>query len=377
MVLFKNSILMFQMSIQSRFAVKLSPSPLTNCLPFSSLVVSLLFCLTSVAQPLKKTAPPSTSPATDAVLKSNQKALGNNLAALAWKDDKVVYKLELEKEIGDFNGRTQVPAGVASQWLTAAVVMAYVDDGKISLDDKVSKYIPIFAKYMKTYITIRNCLSHTTGIQADPVGALKLLQKSKYASLEDEVDAFASKRDIATNPGTEILFSQIGPDIAARVLEVVTKKTFDRLAQEKIFHPLKMRGSTFTNDNGGAINAAEGATTTANDFINFVAMILNKGTLDGKKVLSEKSIAEMETIQFPTLPIKYVPKGMEGLKPGLGCWLQPDASEVSNPNLSGFWAYVDRSGKYAAVLVVKSPESEPKKEIYHQFRQTLDEQFGK
>jgi len=46
---------------------------------------------------------------------------------------KIVYKKELEKQVGDFNGRVQVPAGVASQWLVAATVMAYVDDGKISL----------------------------------------------------------------------------------------------------------------------------------------------------------------------------------------------------------------------------------------------------
>ena len=151
------------------------------------------------------------------------------MIAYAYKDGKMVYKKEIEKEIGDFNGRVQVPAGIASQWLVAATVMAYVDEGKISLDDKVSKYIPIFAKYMKTYITIRNCLSFTTGIHADPPGPLKFLEKSKYPDLETEVNAFASKRDIESNPGTEIFYSQIGPDIAARVLEVVTKKTFDRV----------------------------------------------------------------------------------------------------------------------------------------------------
>ena len=133
----------------------------------------LLIWLTPMAQS-SKTAP-STSPETDAFLTTNQKLLGNNLVALAYKDGKMVYKKELEKEIGDFNGRTQVPAGVASQWLVAATVMAYVDDGKISLDDKVSKYIPIFAKYMKTYITIRNCLSFTTGIQGRSAGTLKIL----------------------------------------------------------------------------------------------------------------------------------------------------------------------------------------------------------
>jgi CubicO group peptidase (beta-lactamase class C family) len=342
------------------------------CRVFSSVCLVLLFWLTPLAQPSKTV--PSPAPGVDAFLTANQKAFGNDMIAMAYKDGKLVYKKELEKEIGDFNGRIQVPAGVASQWLVAATVMAYVDDGKISLDDKVSKYIPIFAKYMKTYITIRNCLSFTTGIQADPPGPLKLLQKSKYPDLETEVNAFASKREIETNPGTEIFFSQIGPDIAARVLEVVTKKTFDRIVQDKIFRPCKMRATSFTNDNGVTSNAADGAITTANDYINFLSMILNKGMFDGKKVLSEKSVAEMETIQFATLPVKYMPKQAAGLKNGLGCWVDKGGL-VSSIYMNGFWPYVNRNLNYAALLLPKKTD-EPNKELYMQFREKMDAAFG-
>jgi CubicO group peptidase (beta-lactamase class C family) len=294
---------------------------------------------------------------------------------MAYKGDKLVYKKELEKEIGDFNARVQVPAGVASQWLVAAAVMAYVDEGKISLDDKVSKYIPIFAKYMKTYITIRNCLSFTTGIRADPPGPLKLLQKSNYPDLETEVNSFASKREIETNPGTEIYFSQIGPDIAARVLEVITKKTFDRVVQDKILRPCKMHATSFTNDNGVTSNAADGAITTAGDFINFLGMLLNKGSFNGKQVLSEKSVAEMETIQFAKLPVKYMPKEASGLKTALGCWIDK-GSVVSSIYMTGFWPYVDRNLNYAALLIPKKTD-EPKKELYVQFKEKMDAVFGR
>jgi CubicO group peptidase (beta-lactamase class C family) len=320
-----------------------------------------------------KTAP-SPSPETDAFLVANQKVIGIDVVAMAFKDGKIVYKKELAKEVGDFTGRSQVPAGIASQWLVAATVMAYVDDGKISLDDKVSKYIPIFAKYMKTYITIRNCLSFTTGIHADPPGPLKMLEKSKYPDLETEVDAFASKRDIETNPGTQIFYSQIGPDIAARVLEVITKKTFDRCVQDKILRPCKMRGTSFTNDNGFVNNAADGAMTTANDYINFLGMLLDKGMFDGKKVLSEKSITEMETIQFAAIPVKYMPREASGLKMGLGCWME-NGSIVTSLNTSGFWPYIDRSLNYAAVLVPGKTD-EPKKELYIQFKEKMDASFG-
>ncbi|MFI5156884.1 MAG: serine hydrolase, partial [Chitinophagales bacterium] len=82
----------------------------------------------------------------DDLLKKNQKAMGSNVLALVSKDGKLVYQKNLEKEIGEFNGKVQVPFGTCSQWLTAALVMMFVDEGKLSLDDKVSKYIPLYAK---------------------------------------------------------------------------------------------------------------------------------------------------------------------------------------------------------------------------------------
>jgi CubicO group peptidase (beta-lactamase class C family) len=351
----------------------LSDNSFRLCRLFRLLCIGLLICLSSNAQTSKTT--PSSSPEMDAFLTTNQKILGTDVIAMAYKDGKLVYKKELEKQVGDFNARVQVPAGVASQWLVAATVMAYVDEGKISLDDKVSKYIPLFAKYMKTYITLRNCLSFTTGIHAEPPGPLKLLEKSKYPDLESEVNAFASKRDIESNPGTEIFFSQIGPDIAARVLEVITKKTFDRCVQDKILRPCKMRGTSFTNENGFVSNAADGAITTASDYINFLGMLLNKGTFEGKQVLSEKSVAEMETIQFPVVPVKYMPKLGAGLKLGLGCWIEKGGTSL-NLYINGFYPYVDRRLNYAALLVPKKTD-EPKSELYIQFKEKMDAAFGR
>jgi CubicO group peptidase (beta-lactamase class C family) len=351
----------------------LSDKYFSLCRAFRLICLGLLIWLHPMAQPSKSA--PSSSPAMDAFLTGNQKLFGNDFIALAYKDGKIVYKKEFEKEMGDFNIRAQAPAGIASQWLVAATVMAYVDEGKISLDDKVSKYIPIFAKYMKSWITIRNCLSFTTGIHAEPPGPLKLLEKSKYPDLETEVDAFASKRDIETNPGTQVFFSQIGPDIAARVLEVVTKKTFDRCVSDKILRPCKMRGTSFTNENGFVNNAADGAITTANDYINFLGMLLNKGVFEGKQVLSEKSVAEMETIQFATIPVKYMPKEGTGLKLGLGCWID-NGGTITSLNMDGFYPYLARRHNYAALLIPRKPV-EPKKELYIQFREKMDAEFGK
>src|SRR5213075_2194240 len=73
-------------------------------------------------------------------LTDKQKLLGDNLVAMVWKGDSLVYK----KEMGDFNSKTQAPIASCSKWLTAALVMIFVDEGKLSLDDKVVKYIPEF-----------------------------------------------------------------------------------------------------------------------------------------------------------------------------------------------------------------------------------------
>src|SRR5688572_23920952 len=120
----------------------------------------------------------------DQELQSQQKLLGTNLVAMIWKGDSLVYK----KELGEFNSKTQAPIASCSKWLTAALVMQFVDEGKLSLDDKIVKYIPEFGNYFKNYITVRHCLSHMTGIDDDEKFLKRLLERKKFSSLEEEVN---------------------------------------------------------------------------------------------------------------------------------------------------------------------------------------------
>jgi CubicO group peptidase (beta-lactamase class C family) len=327
-----------------------------TCRRFSLFALLLLFCLSVLAQP--------NFDAVSQLLKQNQKALGQGFALVIWKDGKVVYQ---KQGYPDFTAKMQAPIAAAGDWMTAALVMTFVDEGKLSLDDKVAQYIPLFGKYMKGYITIRNCLTNTTGIKTEE-GIGKILQKSKFETLEDMVNNYASKHDIATNPGTEFFYSPIGPNIAARVLEVISKRGFDRLMRERITNPLKMRGTSFTNEEGGAINPSNGAHSTANDYINFLAMLLNKGMFDGKRILSEKAVEEMEKAQFANLPVKYVPKELTVAHFGLGSYIiDANAAGGSNslacPNLLGCSPFIDKCRNYAAVLIVEKPEEE-KKPLY-------------
>jgi CubicO group peptidase (beta-lactamase class C family) len=338
------------------------------CLSCSILFLFLLFFQFSFSQ--------SDFSQVDALLQKNQKLLGNDVVAIIYKDGKVVHT----KELGEFNAKTPAPIASCSKWLTAALVMQFVDEGKLNLDDPVSKYLPVFEKYMKNYVTIRQCLAHTTGIENDKGSLLKMVQRSKYMSLEEEVNAFAAK-EISNNAGTEFHYGGIGLNVAGRVLEVISKKPFDRLIQEKLLRPLKMKQTSFMNENGYSPNPSGGARSTANDYINFLSMILSKGMFEGKRILSEKAIEEMQKPQFPTLPIKFTPKVAEGFHYGLGEWIQEEdangnSTVVSCPGLFGTWPYIDKCRNYAAIMLVKSLLNEQKKDVAIQFKGAVDEAVG-
>jgi CubicO group peptidase (beta-lactamase class C family) len=343
------------------------------CLPFSLLCIHLLFCPAAFSQK-KVVAVDHRFDAVDQLLKQNQKELGGNFAVVVWQDGKILYQHQGSE---DFSPKSPAAIAGAADWMTAALVMTFVDEGKLSLDDKVTKYIPMFGKYMKGYITVRNCLTSTLGIKVDQ-GIKKALEKVKYETLEDAVNAIASKRDIGTNPGTEFFYSSLGFDIAARVCEVVGKKPYERLMSERIARPLKMRGTTFDNQNGGAPDPTGGAMSSANDYIAFLAMLLDSGMVGDKRVLSEKSVEELESPQFTNLPVKYIPKDLQGAKIGLGNYiLSPNGSGTvwASPSLQGCFPYIDKCRHYAAILLVQKPE-EDKKPIGQNMMNLINAQLG-
>jgi CubicO group peptidase (beta-lactamase class C family) len=309
-----------------------------------------------------------------AQLQRSHKQLGNTAVTLVFKDS-LIYKKEMGE---DFNAKTAVPIANSGQWLAAATIMTFVDQGKLKLDDPVSKYLPIFTKYAKGYLTIRHCLSNTTGIESEKGKLSKMLGRKKYITLEDEVNAIAAK-EISNNPEKEFHFGNLGINIAARVVEVIGKKSFDRLAQERITRPLKMRATSFTDENGGAINPALGARSSANDYLNFLIMIMNNGKFEGKQIISENSIQEMQKQQFVGLPIAFKPTEATGFDFGLGNWIEAKDSEekatvIGFPGSTGTWAIVDKCRKYAAIIFVKNAADDIPQRVYVDIKAAIDEQ---
>jgi CubicO group peptidase (beta-lactamase class C family) len=311
----------------------------------------------------------------EGILKLQQKSLGKEVVILVAKDGKNSYVLQSP----EFNAKMAVPIEHASTWLTAAVVMTFVDAGKVSLDDKVSKYIPEFAKYFKGYITLRHCLTHLSGVEAEAAGVLRLAQKNRFASLQEEVEHYVSKREIVTNAGEAFHFSQVGPNIAARVIEVVSRKTFDRVALEKLFRPCSMRTTSFYSESGG-INPALGAKASAQDYMNFMTMLLKKGMFNGKRVLSEASVAELLKDQTSGKPVRSSLRLCEGMAYGLGAWVQEadDAGQptvLSCPAPSGIWPWLDLKRGYAAVVLSSKDPSDMRRDIYEMLKQEIDERM--
>jgi CubicO group peptidase (beta-lactamase class C family) len=357
----------YQITIQPSFSENMTYKISSICLKCSAVGLFLLFFQCSVAQSVFK--------GLDDMLTQKQKVTGPDMVLMVASKDTVVY----QKANKTFTPKTQALIGASSQWLTVALVLQQVDEGKISLDDKVSKYLPVFASYMKSYLTIRHCLSSFTGIQSEQPKVLRLFEKKKFASLEEEVNDIV-KKHIQANPGEEFHYSSFGIDIAARVLEVAGRKKFDMLAQQKLFRPLGMRQTTFSTLDASAVDPSNGARSSASDYMRFLTMLLNNGMYKGQRILSENAVKEMRQIQATADIIKAAPNEVKGFDYALGAWApehnNKEAAVLTSPSFGGTTPFVDFCRGYAALVLLKDLSDDPKTNIYPEIKKELDAKFS-
>ena len=224
--------------------------------------------------------------------------------------------------------------------ITAASVMILQDEGKLTLDDPVSKYIPAFkdtkvtgGKSPAREITIRDCLMHTNGLVSD---------QRNVGSLENTADLLA-KTELAFEPGSKWQYGP-GLSVAGRVVEVVSGKSFDTFLTERIFAPLEMNQTTFhpspeqldrlallyqpTADKKElergnhwlfevtpetSPNPSGGLYSVASDLVRFYQMVLNGGDLNGKRILSADAVKQMTSLQSGELSTGFTPGNGWGL----------------------------------------------------------------
>jgi CubicO group peptidase (beta-lactamase class C family) len=239
--------------------------------------------------------------------------------------------------------------------VTCAGIMILVDDGEVSLIDPVDKYLPEF-KGKK--ITIRDLMTHTSGVSASPP---KGFDKNSHTLAE--VVSAAAQQPLEFEPGGKWSYSNMGIATLGRIIEVVSKQPFEKFIGDRIFMPLGMKDSHFflpvekqgrlaavyTDDNGTLVRSKDdpyrtgwkypmpegGMYSTASDMARFYQMMLDKGALDGHRILSAAAVEVMTTVHTGDLKTGFAP----GLSYGLGWAVVRDPLSMLRFNSKGTFSH--------------------------------------
>ena len=245
-----------------------------------------------------------------------------------------------------------------SKPITAVCIGILVDEGKLAFDDPVEKYLPEFAGRA---ITIREVLTHTSGLP-------ELNRREPHLTLE-ETSRQVAKAALIFPPGAQWSYSTAGLDVMGRVVEVTSGMRFDQFLQKRVFDPLGMKDTSFwiaadkkdrwarsyqwvtqdsklrettiafmygtdVTDRGRPPLGGAGLFSTAEDIARFYQMMLNKGELRGKRILTQRTVAEMTRKQTGDL------RARPGMPWGLGFCVVDDphameANSVLSPGSFG------------------------------------------
>jgi CubicO group peptidase (beta-lactamase class C family) len=234
--------------------------------------------------------------------------------------------------------------------VTGVAILMLQDDGKLNVADPVAKYLPGFAA-LKTpsgkpaNLTIAQVLTHTSGL-----GEATGPAAQQARTLADLVPIWLAA-PMQYEPGDQWKYTQSGINAAARIVEVVSGMTFDAFVQQRILDPLRMTDTTFyptdaqrarlatayaKNKETGALEPVPprpefgprdrppqghaGLYSTAPDYARFCRMLLNGGTLDGRRYLSDRAMTFLTTPQTADLPTGFFQSDTYGNRGGNYGW---------------------------------------------------------
>ncbi len=306
-----------------------------------------------------------------------------------------------------------------SKPITSVAAMMLVEEGKLKLDDPVSKYIPSFDEVKvgvekadpaggkptlelvapRRKMTVQDLLRHTSGLSYGFFG--NSMVKTAYDDarlLAEDLDnaAFAekiAKLPLAWQPGTTWEYSH-STDILGRVVEVASGQSLYQFEKQRILDPLGMSDTAFyVRDSSKFARVAEpfaddrnfglhadfndprvaqkwesgggGMVSTAMDYARFAQMMLNGGTFDGKRYLSPKTVAFMASDHLGPNMVRtplYLPGPGHGF--GLGVAVRTSTGEVVYPaDIGTFWwggaggtyFWIDPKSDLIVVLMLQSP----------------------
>jgi CubicO group peptidase (beta-lactamase class C family) len=143
--------------------------------------------------------------------------------------------------------------GSVSKQFTAACIVLLENEGKLSLDDDIRKYVPEISEFDEGKITIRNLLHHTSGLR-DYLGLMYLSGISYDDTFTEEtgLDILARQDELNFIPGSEFLYSNSGYLTLAIIIRRVSGESIGSFAQKNIFTPLEMK-NTFIYEDGAKV----------------------------------------------------------------------------------------------------------------------------
>ena len=330
-------------------------------------------------------------------LEDNIGELGGRAVLMIYKEGKIIYShavnnisprqkriakfiskrrnADMTERLEDFTVSSRQRIASSSKWLSAAMVMTFVDEGKLSLEDTIGKFLPVMTLTGKGHIKIWQCLSHLTGIRS--AGLRESLQEMKDIKSMDEAMEKIAALPMEGEPGKTFHYGNTGLQIAGAVMEKIGGKSFEKLFADRIAKPCEMKNTDFSK--GPVALPAGGAYSTAEDYMNFLAMILQEGKFRGKQVLSKSSVKKMQQNYTRDATIIYTPAEAGSWGYGFGEWVMEEAGErsqaVTSPGLFGSFPWVDNEKKYAGFLFCFNLKNKGRGERYRELKKIIDDEF--
>ncbi len=187
----------------------------------------------------------------DALFSAKAGADSPGLVAGIVKDGRLVYSkgfglgsLEQSAPLGP---QSAIDVGSITKHFTSTAILLLEDEGKLSLDDEVRKWIPTLPDFGSP-ITIRRLLNHTSGLRDYfTLFALKGWQLDKPIASREVVDLMTDQRELNFAPGTSFNYCNTGYVLASEIVQRVAKEPMSAYLKRKVFVPLGM-SSTLLND---------------------------------------------------------------------------------------------------------------------------------
>jgi CubicO group peptidase (beta-lactamase class C family) len=178
----------------------------------------------------------------DSAMTANYKSDGPGAILLIAKDGKAIFR----KAYGLANLELKIPnkpeylfrIGSMTKQFVAVCILKLAQEGKLSLDDDIRKYLPDYNTYNRA-ITINNLLSHTSGITDYTSKPDFLKQMAVDHSKKEIMDSFM-KDSLLFEPGTNWSYSNSGYVLAGLILEKITEMSLGEYLQKNVFDPLGM-----------------------------------------------------------------------------------------------------------------------------------------